>query len=71
MLLSMNYFLIIIGFIFCGISYTFESGSGDALLYDSLKEIKREDDYLKINGKLNLEYGQNTKCRCECPRLLR
>ncbi|MCK4551636.1 MAG: MFS transporter [Tenericutes bacterium] len=50
MLLSMNYFLIIIGFIFCGISYTFESGSGDALVYDSLKEIGEEDSFMKVNG---------------------
>ena len=39
-LFSTNYLLIILAFIFCGISYTFESGSGDALVYDSLKEIE-------------------------------
>nr|MCK5732454.1 MFS transporter [Mycoplasmatota bacterium] len=50
MLLSMNYFLIIIGFIFCGVSYTFESGSADALVYDSLKEIGEEDSFMKVNG---------------------
>ena len=32
-LFSTNYLLLVIGFIFCGISYTFESGSGDALVY--------------------------------------
>lgn len=50
MLLSMNYILIIIGFVFCGISYTFESGSGDALVYDSLKEIGKENSFMKVNG---------------------
>jgi MFS family permease len=50
MLFSANYFLIIIGFIFCGISYTFESGSSDALVYDSLKEINQEHRFMKVNG---------------------
>jgi MFS family permease len=50
MIFSSNYLLIIIGFIFCGISYTFESGSSDALVYDSLKEIKQEHKYMKVNG---------------------
>lgn len=49
-LFSTNYVLLVIGFIFCGISYTFESGSGDALVYDSLKEIKQEHRFMKVNG---------------------
>ncbi len=49
-LFSTNYLLLVIGFIFCGISYTFESGSGDALVYDSLKEIKQEHRFMKVNG---------------------
>ncbi|MBI9009419.1 MAG: MFS transporter [Tenericutes bacterium] len=50
MLFSTNYILMIIAFIFCGISYTFESGSSDALVYDSLKEIKEEHKFMKVNG---------------------
>jgi len=50
MLFSSNYLLLIIGFIFCGISYTFESGSSDALVYDSLKEINQEHKFMKVNG---------------------
>ena len=49
-LFSTNYFLLIIAFIICGISYTFESGSADALVYDSLIELKQEHKYMKING---------------------
>lgn len=60
MLLSMNYFLIIIGFIFCGISYTFESGSGDALVYDSLKEIGKEKNFMKVNGLREVIYQAAT-----------
>ncbi len=60
MLLSMNYFLIIVGFIFCGISYTFESGSGDALVYDSLKEIGQEKNFMKVNGLREVIYQAAT-----------
>ncbi len=56
MLFSMNYLLILIGFIFCGISYTFESGSGDALVYDSLKEIGEEHNFMKVNGIREVVY---------------
>ncbi|XMB72642.1 MFS transporter [Mycoplasmatota bacterium WC30] len=56
MLFSMNFILILIGFIFCGISYTFESGSGDALVYDSLKEIGEEHNFMKVNGKREVLY---------------
>lgn len=45
-----SYLLIIIAFIICGTSYTFESGSGDALVYDSLKEIGQEQRFMKVNG---------------------
>ncbi|MBN2605084.1 MAG: MFS transporter [Bacilli bacterium] len=48
--ISANFVWALVGFIFCGLSYTFESGSGDALVYDSLKEMKQEDRFMKING---------------------
>ncbi len=50
MLFTSSYILLIIAFIFCGISYTFESGSGDALVYDSLKEIGEEHRFMRVNG---------------------
>jgi MFS family permease len=40
-----------ISFVFTALSYNLESGAGDALLYDSLKEIGEENKYMKISGK--------------------
>ena len=47
---STNYAFMVLAFIFCGASYAFESGSGEALLYDTLIELKEEETYMKING---------------------
>jgi MFS family permease len=44
----------IIGFAVCAIGYNLESGAGEALLYDSLKQLGREDQFMKINGRLEL-----------------
>ncbi|MDC7223403.1 MAG: MFS transporter [Spirochaetales bacterium] len=43
-----------LGFMLCAIGYNLESGAGEALLYDSLKELKREDEYKKIAGRNNV-----------------
>lgn len=40
--------------IIAGIGDSFVSGAKDALLYDSLKEDGRENQYIKINSKLSL-----------------
>lgn len=50
MLVSPNFYIILIGFIFCGLSYTFESGSGEALVYDSLKLDGEENRFMSVNG---------------------
>lgn len=42
------------GFAVCALGYNLESGSGDALLYDSLLLDKREQGYMKINGRKEL-----------------
>src|SRR6056297_2382695 len=36
------------------ISYNLESGAGQALIYDSLKEIEKENNYLKISGRIEM-----------------
>jgi len=59
-LFTNSYFLIIIAFIFCGISFTFESGSQDALIYDSLKEMNQEDKYMRVNGRIEVLYQVST-----------
>ncbi len=52
LLLQSNSFLwFAISFVFSALSYNLESGAGDALIYDSLKEIGQEDEFIKVNGK--------------------
>lgn len=55
-LTSNNFYLIGFGFFLCGLSYTFESGSGEALIFDSLKEIGEERNYKKIAGNKEIIY---------------
>lgn len=40
-----------ISFVFTALSYNLESGAGDALIYDSMKEIGEEDSFMKVSGK--------------------
>ena len=54
MLFSNSFLGFAIGFILSAWGYNLNSGSEEALIYDTLKTLKREDEYLKINGRLNL-----------------
>ncbi len=45
-----------VSFVFTALSYNLESGAGDALLYDSLKEIGEEEKYMKISGNKEVFY---------------
>lgn len=36
-----------------GLEFSFKSGARTALLYDTLKELKREEEFLKISGRIN------------------
>jgi MFS family permease len=57
LLLAANSFLwFAISFVFTALSYNLESGAGDALIYDSLKEIGEEEKYMKISGRKELFY---------------
>jgi MFS family permease len=56
MILSSNVIIIAIGFIFCGLSFTLESGSGEAIVYDSLKLMNKEEEFIKFNGKKEVLY---------------
>jgi MFS family permease len=52
-----NHFIFFaISFIFSALSYNLESGSGEALIYDSLKSLKKEKLYMKIFGKIEVSY---------------
>lgn len=49
-----SFSLQLVGFAVCALGYNLESGAGDALLYDSLLLDKREQGYMKINGRKGL-----------------
>lgn len=53
MILSTNIIGFAAAFVFSGLSYTFNSGSGESLTYDSLKELNIENQYKKIAGNIN------------------
>ncbi len=36
-----------------GLEFSFRSGAKSALIYDTLVQLQREDDYLKISGRMN------------------
>lgn len=50
---SYSFILQLTGFIITAIGYNLESGAGEALLYDSMKELGIEDQYKKTAGKNN------------------
>jgi len=54
MLFSNSFLGFAIGFILSAWGYNLNSGSEEALIYDSLKSLSREEEYLKVNGKINL-----------------
>lgn len=54
LLISNSFIWFAISFIFTALSYNLESGAGDALIYDSLKEIGEEESYMKLNGNKEL-----------------
>jgi MFS family permease len=47
----------VIGWSISGAADAFQSGASDALLYDSLKRLGREQDYMKVNGTLRMIYA--------------
>jgi len=42
--------LVALGFIFCSLSYVFESGAAEALVYDTLIELEKENKFMKFMG---------------------
>ncbi|GAU79374.1 MFS transporter [Fusibacter sp. 3D3] len=56
LLLSNQFWGFAIAFIFSALSYNLESGAGDALIYDSLKELDRETEFMRINGTKEVFY---------------
>lgn len=56
LLLSNEMFFYVLSFIFAAIGNNLESGAGQALIYDSLKELKEEDTYMQISGRREIFY---------------
>ncbi|MFX1277804.1 MAG: MFS transporter [Promethearchaeota archaeon] len=44
---------IVIAGILSGLEFSFKSGAKSALLFDTMKELEREDEFLKISGRIN------------------
>ncbi len=51
MLFSHTTIFFALSFVLQAIGYNLESGAGEALIYDSMKEINQEDEYIKVKGK--------------------
>lgn len=56
MLSSHSFWLFAIAFFFTALGYNLESGAGDALVYDSLLELKREKEFMKVKGRQEIFY---------------
>lgn len=56
MLSATDFLTIAAAFVLSAISYNLESGAGDALVYDSLLQGDKEQDYLKVKGRSELFY---------------
>jgi len=47
---SNEFYVIAIGFVFCSLSYVFESGAAEAIVYDSLIQMDKEEEYMRVSG---------------------
>lgn len=56
MLSSNSFWGFALGFVFSALSFNLESGAGEALIYDSLVQCKREEEYMKIRGRNEICY---------------
>lgn len=54
MLFSRSFWLFALSFIVQALGNNFNSGSEEALVYDSMKCLSLEDQYIKVNGHLNM-----------------
>ena len=54
MLFSRNFWGFALSVILQALGNAFTSGAEEALVYDSLKCIEKEDDFIKVNGRLNM-----------------
>lgn len=53
MLFSRSFWLFALSFVIQAMGNNFDSGSEEALVYDSMKCLEKEDQYMKVNGRIN------------------
>ncbi|MFZ5354174.1 MAG: MFS transporter [Bacillota bacterium] len=51
MVMTNDFYMFALSFFLSALANNLESGAGDALVYDSLKELGMEKQYMKVNGK--------------------
>ncbi len=56
MILSDGFAMFAVSFVISALSYNFESGAGDALVYDSLLLDGREETYMKVAGRTEVVF---------------
>ena len=52
MFFSRSFAMQLLGFVFCAVNYNLESGSGEALLYDSMKLLECEKNFSRVKGRV-------------------
>ncbi len=53
LLLANQVIFLILGSIFSSLSWAFKSGTGSAFMYETLQGLNRENDYVKVMGKIS------------------
>jgi MFS family permease len=56
MISSRSFWGFALAFVFIALSYNLESGAGDALVYDSLKQAGKQDRYTKVKGRQEVSW---------------
>ncbi len=54
MLFSKSFWLFALSFVIQALGYNLNSGSEEALVYDSMKALDNESGYLKVSGRINM-----------------
>lgn len=50
LLTSKDFYVVSLGFVFCSLSYVFESGAAEAIIYDTMIHEEKEDKFMRFLG---------------------
>ena len=56
MIASRSFWGFALAFVFVALGYNLESGAGDALVYDSLVQVGRQDRFMRVKGRMEIAY---------------